>query len=547
MDNSVNIKLEQLVGAKAQSGNAVTKAKSLSSADLSGFIDALTSSLMPQGATLNTEQLNLEAGGKQSLLTMAVNLASQLKEQGLLPESLENISLGELSQNIFSLLKSDELLANADKTNTEQLLKTLSSLIEKHNGKSDNNIKIRPSLISDLTSATLEVSGDKDEGSLLSSVEKTEEQKLAELLIGKNSEALTTSDIAEAMSQLENSNNKDEFVSDTLLTLAQDAEGLKQEAVKTLNNSSSELATIAPKQKDVGEPAFENIQNNIAAGVKNKKLSTNADILISKEIRKTKASVTEEALLSNSQVLSKSDKNILVEMMANNGTAKTNSQQNLTSKISGMSVSSELIQSMADGSFEGDTGSFSQNSEQTLYDLDGLASQTSTKALSGSNSFSNYLTTAKGGASTPTTQMIALQLKHNANAKVSNMKLQLTPEHLGKLDINLKFGKDGSIKAHLVVEKSETLSMLKKDAVQLERILQDAGFDTSQDSLSFDLNQSSQDQLGAFKDNNNKNNYNESFASSLSGENMSLDNMIQAQIAVETTNYISSHGVNIKV
>lgn len=108
-------------------------------------------------------------------------------------------------------------------------------------------------------------------------------------------------------------------------------------------------------------------------------------------------------------------------------------------------------------------------------------------------SFAQYTQTAAGQAlPSQTTQMIAYQMQRNAAAKVDSFTLQLKPADLGRLDVELKFHRDGSVKAHLTAERPETLAMLQKDSAHLERILQQAGFDTNDETLSFDLRQQNQ-------------------------------------------------------
>ena len=47
--------------------------------------------------------------------------------------------------------------------------------------------------------------------------------------------------------------------------------------------------------------------------------------------------------------------------------------------------------------------------------------------------------------------------------------------------------KQGNVTSHLVVERSATLDLLRRDAPQLERALQDAGLKTGGDGLQFSL------------------------------------------------------------
>lgn len=109
----------------------------------------------------------------------------------------------------------------------------------------------------------------------------------------------------------------------------------------------------------------------------------------------------------------------------------------------------------------------------------------------GQTSFSQYMNTGAAAQALPsqTSEMIAVQIQRNAAAKVDTFTLQLDPADLGRMDIELKFNHDGSLKAHLTVERPETLALLQKDAAHLERVLQQSGLNTDGQSLSFDLRQ----------------------------------------------------------
>jgi flagellar hook-length control protein FliK len=65
--------------------------------------------------------------------------------------------------------------------------------------------------------------------------------------------------------------------------------------------------------------------------------------------------------------------------------------------------------------------------------------------------------------------------------------IRLDPPELGRIDVRLDVDQDGRVTSRLVVERSETLDLLRRDAPQLERALQDAGLKTADNSLQFSL------------------------------------------------------------
>ena len=155
-------------------------------------------------------------------------------------------------------------------------------------------------------------------------------------------------------------------------------------------------------------------------------------------------------------------------------------------------------------------------------------------------SFVNYMNTATTAQATQTAQTVAVQITQNANAGVTSFNMQLEPAELGRLEVRLKFDRDGGIKAHLIAEKPETLAMLKQDEGQIHRILSQAGLNTDDASLSFDLRQQSDHQT-------NDQTYNDTgSASGISGSAKAND-YISAKISVEAMGYIRQDGVNIMV
>lgn len=97
----------------------------------------------------------------------------------------------------------------------------------------------------------------------------------------------------------------------------------------------------------------------------------------------------------------------------------------------------------------------------------------------------------QAGHAHPATHIVSAQMNKAAQEGSSQtMTIQLDPPELGRVDVRLEFGPDKTVKAHLVVEKVETLHMLQRDAAFLDRALTQAGLDTGGgSSLSFELAQ----------------------------------------------------------
>lgn len=84
--------------------------------------------------------------------------------------------------------------------------------------------------------------------------------------------------------------------------------------------------------------------------------------------------------------------------------------------------------------------------------------------------------------------MVAASLQKAGTAgETRTVTLHLDPPELGRVEIKMSFEKNSKIKAVLTVEKPETHAMLQRDSGVLERALHDAGLDSSEGGLSFEL------------------------------------------------------------
>jgi flagellar hook-length control protein FliK len=90
---------------------------------------------------------------------------------------------------------------------------------------------------------------------------------------------------------------------------------------------------------------------------------------------------------------------------------------------------------------------------------------------------------------------VAAEIARNLKNGQTRFQMRFDPPELGRVDVSLKVAKDGSVQAHLVVERPETLDMFLRDQRGLERALEAAGLNTNDGNLQFSL---SQDGGGAF-------------------------------------------------
>jgi chemotaxis protein MotD len=90
---------------------------------------------------------------------------------------------------------------------------------------------------------------------------------------------------------------------------------------------------------------------------------------------------------------------------------------------------------------------------------------------------------------------LAMEIAASANSGKTRFEIRLDPAELGRIDVRIDIDRHGQMTSHLTVERPETLSMLRQDANQLQRALDNAGLSTGSSGLQFSLrDQSSQGQ-----------------------------------------------------
>ena len=82
---------------------------------------------------------------------------------------------------------------------------------------------------------------------------------------------------------------------------------------------------------------------------------------------------------------------------------------------------------------------------------------------------------------------LAVEIAARAQSGRSRFEIRLDPPELGRIDVRLDVDRDGRVTSRLTVERPETLDLLRRDAPQLERALEQAGLKTADNSLQFSL------------------------------------------------------------
>lgn len=82
---------------------------------------------------------------------------------------------------------------------------------------------------------------------------------------------------------------------------------------------------------------------------------------------------------------------------------------------------------------------------------------------------------------------LAVEIAAHAQAGKNHFEIRLDPPELGRIEVRLHVDGDGQVTSHVRVERAETLDLLRRDAPQLERALQQAGLKTFDGGMQFSL------------------------------------------------------------
>jgi flagellar hook-length control protein FliK len=82
---------------------------------------------------------------------------------------------------------------------------------------------------------------------------------------------------------------------------------------------------------------------------------------------------------------------------------------------------------------------------------------------------------------------VPFEITSRASEGKRRFEIRLDPPELGRIDVRLDLARDGSVNSRLIVERAETLDLLRRDAGNLERALQSAGLQTGGSGMEFSL------------------------------------------------------------
>src|SRR5689334_1439583 len=82
---------------------------------------------------------------------------------------------------------------------------------------------------------------------------------------------------------------------------------------------------------------------------------------------------------------------------------------------------------------------------------------------------------------------IPIAIVARAEAGEKKFEIRLDPPELGRIEVQLNVDGSGRATSHLIVDRADTLDLLRRDAPALERALQSAGLTTDDGALQFSL------------------------------------------------------------
>ena len=88
-------------------------------------------------------------------------------------------------------------------------------------------------------------------------------------------------------------------------------------------------------------------------------------------------------------------------------------------------------------------------------------------------------------------EQVSVQIQRAVLSGSDKINIKLHPAHLGRVEVRLDIAADGQLSAIIMAEKPETLELLQRDIMGLEKALQQAGLDTNSNSFNFGLKQNS--------------------------------------------------------
>lgn len=100
----------------------------------------------------------------------------------------------------------------------------------------------------------------------------------------------------------------------------------------------------------------------------------------------------------------------------------------------------------------------------------------------------------------PPHEQVAVHVRKAVDDGHNQITIRLNPTELGRIDVKLEVGRDGTLRASFAAEQAHTLEALRNDSRQLERALQEAGLKPDAGGLNFSMRGDNRENAQAFAD-----------------------------------------------
>lgn len=141
------------------------------------------------------------------------------------------------------------------------------------------------------------------------------------------------------------------------------------------------------------------------------------------------------------------------------------------------------------------TGSASSATSAGAQAAIGAVGSVSTGTASATSPAATSSRSDAAGAAVPLTD-IGVAIATQAKGGHRSFDIRLDPAELGHIHVRLDVDRDGNVISRLFVDRAETLELLRRDAPQLERALQDAGLKADAQTMQFSLRDQNAGQQG---------------------------------------------------
>jgi hypothetical protein len=99
----------------------------------------------------------------------------------------------------------------------------------------------------------------------------------------------------------------------------------------------------------------------------------------------------------------------------------------------------------------------------------------------------------------PAHEQVAVHVRKAVAEGLDQITIRLNPAELGRIEVKIEIGSDGSLRAAFAADKQMTLDLLKGDSRQLEQALSEAGLKTDAGGLNFSLRGDNRENAQAFR------------------------------------------------